>query len=320
MNTHLEYKDEKSHKFWKIELSGTGHTVTYGKTGTNGQSKTKNFETIELAEKDAKKLIASKVKKGYYKIHSDLNENNQISISEFIEKAKSGLKKEIDEPLKKHILSLAKDSVSKSMIEECLEDYEEFVYDTVYYKGDVTFDSSFNLFDNNFANVIIEGSLTINGLLNTYDDPSQLLLVTGDLKTTNLINSGFLVVNGNLEVEESLIGDYNHGQVYVEGNSKARFFHPEKHYFTIKGDITFNCAIGSSFGLNDNENKKVFNLKEKGLEKLLSILNPDLLKLLDEEYKELLDDGDIKYTDEIWEVLERKDFLNHIRSGKSVLK
>lgn len=68
MKKYLEFKDSKSAKFWQIELNGNQYVVTYGKIGTDGQSKTKTFDTEEAAKKDADKLIASKIKKGYQEI------------------------------------------------------------------------------------------------------------------------------------------------------------------------------------------------------------------------------------------------------------
>jgi len=65
MEKHLHFKDEKSDKFWKIAVSGNTHKVTYGRSGTAGTSKTKTFEDDSLAQKDAEKLIKSKMKKGY---------------------------------------------------------------------------------------------------------------------------------------------------------------------------------------------------------------------------------------------------------------
>ena len=59
------YKDEKSDKFWRIEYSGTAFAVNYGKTGTTGQYQIKEFGSDEECQKEAKKLITSKVKKGY---------------------------------------------------------------------------------------------------------------------------------------------------------------------------------------------------------------------------------------------------------------
>ena len=59
------YKDEKSDKFWRIECSETAFAVNYGKTGTIGQYQYKGFGSEAECQKEAKKLIASKVKKGY---------------------------------------------------------------------------------------------------------------------------------------------------------------------------------------------------------------------------------------------------------------
>ncbi|EMM76931.1 WGR domain protein [Leptospira santarosai str. 2000030832] len=36
MKHHLIFKDDKSDKFWNIEVDGNSFTVTYGKTGASG--------------------------------------------------------------------------------------------------------------------------------------------------------------------------------------------------------------------------------------------------------------------------------------------
>ncbi|HEY4260686.1 MAG TPA: WGR domain-containing protein, partial [Schlesneria sp.] len=61
----MEFADGSSHKFWKIELSGSSHTVTFGKAGTTGQTQTKEFDSEDEAGKSYDKLVAEKVKKGY---------------------------------------------------------------------------------------------------------------------------------------------------------------------------------------------------------------------------------------------------------------
>lgn len=61
----LVFMDSTSNKFWNIELAGDSHTVTYGRAGTDGQSKTKSFADEAAAKKDFEKLIAEKTKKGY---------------------------------------------------------------------------------------------------------------------------------------------------------------------------------------------------------------------------------------------------------------
>ena len=61
----LTYSDGSSDKFWKIEITGDSHTVHFGKIGTAGQTRTKEFDSDEDAQKSYNKLIAQKLKKGY---------------------------------------------------------------------------------------------------------------------------------------------------------------------------------------------------------------------------------------------------------------
>jgi uncharacterized protein (TIGR02996 family) len=61
----FQYSDAKSHKFWNIEMSGTGFTVTYGKVGSAGQTQIKSFASADKAQAEADKLIKEKLKKGY---------------------------------------------------------------------------------------------------------------------------------------------------------------------------------------------------------------------------------------------------------------
>ncbi len=65
MKAELIYQDSSSNKFWRIAVEGNEHTVTYGRVGTNGTSKTKTFADTAAALKDAQKLIKAKQKKGY---------------------------------------------------------------------------------------------------------------------------------------------------------------------------------------------------------------------------------------------------------------
>ena len=65
MADRYEFNDGKSSKFWEIELSGSAYTVRYGRIGTNGQTKTKVFDSAAEAVAAADKVTKSKVKKGY---------------------------------------------------------------------------------------------------------------------------------------------------------------------------------------------------------------------------------------------------------------
>src|SRR5262245_57068898 len=64
MRTFL-FSDEKSHKFWNIELKGAAFTVTFGRVGAAGTAQTKTFPDEARARKEHDKLVAEKLKKGY---------------------------------------------------------------------------------------------------------------------------------------------------------------------------------------------------------------------------------------------------------------
>ena len=64
----FELSDGTASKFWEIEVSGPSHTVRYGRIGTDGQSKSKDFADEEAAKRDAAKLIEEKTRKGYVEV------------------------------------------------------------------------------------------------------------------------------------------------------------------------------------------------------------------------------------------------------------
>jgi predicted DNA-binding WGR domain protein len=61
----FEFSEGTSNKFWNIELKGKTVTVTFGRIGSAGQTKPKDFPTEAAAQKEYDKLIAEKTKKGY---------------------------------------------------------------------------------------------------------------------------------------------------------------------------------------------------------------------------------------------------------------
>lgn len=64
---YYELSDGKSHKFWEIEVKGSGVTVRFGKIGTDGQTSLKSFGSPAEAKTHAEKVTAEKEKKGYKK-------------------------------------------------------------------------------------------------------------------------------------------------------------------------------------------------------------------------------------------------------------
>ncbi|WOO39356.1 STM4015 family protein [Rubellicoccus peritrichatus] len=61
----LVYMDAKSSKFWNLELNGSRHSLAYGRIGTDGQKKEKDFDSEEKAEAAFHKLVKEKMAKGY---------------------------------------------------------------------------------------------------------------------------------------------------------------------------------------------------------------------------------------------------------------
>jgi len=59
------YEDEKTSKFWEIAQADCDVTVQYGRTGTKGQTRTKNLETPAAARKRMESMIKEKTRKGY---------------------------------------------------------------------------------------------------------------------------------------------------------------------------------------------------------------------------------------------------------------
>ena len=66
MKKRLEYTDERSNKFWEIELKGKTIKICYGRIGIkNPAVQVKTFNSNEESKKYAEKKIREKTNKGY---------------------------------------------------------------------------------------------------------------------------------------------------------------------------------------------------------------------------------------------------------------
>ncbi len=61
----FELSDGRSHKFWQIEVVGTCVRTTFGKIGSAGQIKLKDFENHGLAIAAAEVMVEKKLEEGY---------------------------------------------------------------------------------------------------------------------------------------------------------------------------------------------------------------------------------------------------------------
>ena len=57
-----------SAKFWQAESSGTTFIVEFGRLGTKGQRKEKDFPNEDAAKKELAKKIAEKLREGYSEV------------------------------------------------------------------------------------------------------------------------------------------------------------------------------------------------------------------------------------------------------------
>ena len=62
---YFELVNDKSSKFWEVSVADSTVTVRYGRIGTDGTTKPKDFATPEAATAHADKLIDQKTAKGY---------------------------------------------------------------------------------------------------------------------------------------------------------------------------------------------------------------------------------------------------------------
>lgn len=65
LSKRLEFKSEKSNKFWEVHKEGLTLTFRYGKMNTEGTSSSKTFETEDQANAQMEKKVKEKLKKGY---------------------------------------------------------------------------------------------------------------------------------------------------------------------------------------------------------------------------------------------------------------
>ncbi|MEW5742560.1 MAG: WGR domain-containing protein [Myxococcota bacterium] len=64
----FEFSEGSSNKFWEVKVEGEQQIVRFGKIGTAGQEKEKDFDSAAEAKADTKKLIAEKLGKGYVEV------------------------------------------------------------------------------------------------------------------------------------------------------------------------------------------------------------------------------------------------------------
>lgn len=71
----------RAEKFWELSVEATQLTIRFGKIGANGQTTVKSFKDSDTALREAEKLIAEKLRKGYSEVHSPPGAPSQVKPS-----------------------------------------------------------------------------------------------------------------------------------------------------------------------------------------------------------------------------------------------
>jgi len=88
MKKYLEYKDEKNHKFWQIEVEENSFTLKVGTVGTEPKIRFIKFSTEERALIQAKNMINKQISKGYKEMEEAQNLENNDNTSQTLENFK----------------------------------------------------------------------------------------------------------------------------------------------------------------------------------------------------------------------------------------
>lgn len=125
----------------------------------------------------------------------------------------------------------------------------------IIHQGDLALDNLELDFDNEelHSGLIVNGNLTVKNTIVNYDmDSGPLLLVIGNLKTASLIGGGSSIcIKGDLNVENTLFGHYNHGFIAVKGNTTTKILISETHDFQLKGTIKADTIISINADLEN---------------------------------------------------------------------
>ena len=75
-----EFTEGTSNKFWEIRRDGSEVTTRWGRIGTDGQEKTKEYDDDEKAQKEYDKLVKAKTKKGYVAVEASAGDGPKQAV------------------------------------------------------------------------------------------------------------------------------------------------------------------------------------------------------------------------------------------------
>lgn len=220
MEQYFEYIDEFSNQFWEYGREGTTISIKHGTIGTEGEITKSTYSSVEEAKAAFDRMMQEAKAKtpGVPGTNTDAYTATVITEKEAIERFQ----------INTYIHGLRGDNTKYTLlrgnivVDQDLDTYKFCKEGTAPTKG-----------------IIVDGNITINGVLFQPDiDYGEVLFVTGNLAAQSINKGGAeFYIKGNVTVEKTIYGYYNHGSLIVEGNTEATTIFAEDHHFTFNGDV-----------------------------------------------------------------------------------
>ena len=198
MKTYLEYKDDKSNKFWEVSTQENCIISRYGKIGSEGIEKSTEFDSDAIAVLEMHKQIIAKRKKGYASL-------DVISM---------------DELLENKITSL--EAIDKELYSDLEGSYESVIF----IDGNLSLENlDLDDYGTSVNGLIVNGDLKVDGgIKNLNGDKGPFLIVKGDVLADYVIGGGSeIYFEGTSYIQTFTIGHYNHGILELFGFSLFLF-------------------------------------------------------------------------------------------------
>ncbi|CAA6799014.1 MAG: Unknown protein [uncultured Aureispira sp.] len=300
MKQYFEFKNESSSKFWEISLEKDTITTRYGKIGTAGKKAEKVLKSNDLAEKEYKKLIKSKVKKGYEEVATTSSASTAPILTE-----KKGTKV-VPKTKNAYRVQLL---TNEAAIEQFnLKEYDPFgqmgFESVLLLEGDAEIDGDLDYQwyqkeakklkqEGDYALILVDGNLIVHGDISPGADSMPCLFVTGDVTCEALRSyDECIYIKGDATIKYAFDGNYNDGSIVIEGTTKVPYVLNSDHCSSIspEGAILINYY-------GDDDDFFDYDYTTQDFERVM------VSKVLDED-----------------DELDTEAFINLLRAGKSPLR
>ncbi|WP_158711423.1 hypothetical protein [Streptomyces xylophagus] len=100
-----------------------------------------------------------------------------------------------------------------------------------------------------FLGVVVDGGLTVTDWITNWEwDFGPFLLVRGDVRAKNLATAGSeVLVEGDLDVTQTLAGIYNHGHTVIKGDTRAEVVLTDQHLTEFHGGLRAELGVAGNF-------------------------------------------------------------------------